>query len=241
MRFSRQFNFTSRVSAAMLSGACVLAWALATPVRTPASEDASPAGEVLVVLNEGFLNALLDAIVELTPPPKFPLGNRGSEACASEINLAREVKGTRTAVRFADGRITAPVAFRGSYLAPVVGCVRFEGRADTNFELAFDRARQVFTARINVREVKLSNVPSLMSSGLTGLVQDAIDRRVNPVEILRAEQVSTRLPVTKDSPLRLRATEIRHEVTGEELRLRIFYEIVRGQTSSGGSITGERR
>ena len=189
---------------------------------------ARPAGDVLVVLNEGFLNAVLEAIVESSPPPKFPLSARGaSDSCASEIVLAREVRGTRTAVRFADGRITAPVAFRGSYLAPVVGCVKFEGWADTDFALVFDRARQALTARINVREVKLGNVPSMMSSGVTGLVQDAIDRRVNPVEILRAEQVGARLPVTKDSPLRLRAAEIRHEVTGKELRIRIFYEITR--------------
>jgi hypothetical protein len=57
-------------------------------------------------------------------------------------------------------------------------------------------------------------------------VQDAIDERVNPVVILRAEQLGARLPVTRTDELRLRAADVRHEVAGRELRLRIVYEIV---------------
>ena len=90
----------------------------------------------------------------------------------------------------------------------------------------FDRARQAFNARVAVREVSLKNVPSVMNGWITALVQEAIDSRVNPVEILRAEQLGGRLPVTRDNSLRLRAREVRHEVAGKELRLRIAYEIV---------------
>jgi hypothetical protein len=80
---------------------------------------------------------------------------------------------------------------------------------------------------VTVRDLKLKNVPtSLLGGGLTGLVQDAIDERVNPVEILRAEQLGARIPVTRNDELRLRAADVRHEVTGRELRLRIVYEIV---------------
>jgi hypothetical protein len=58
------------------------------------------------------------------------------------------------------------------------------------------------------------------------MVQDAINERVNPLEILRAEQLGARIPITRDQQLRLRARELRHEVVGKELRLRIVYEIV---------------
>ena len=150
--------------------------------------------------------------------------------CASRIQLLREAAGTRTAVRFSDGRITAPVAFRGSYEAPLVGCLHFEGWADTSFRLEFDEAKQALDAHVTVRELKLRNVPaSLVGPGLTGLVQDAIDARVNPVEILRAEQLGARLPVTRGSELRLRARGVRHEVVGSELRLHIVYEIVQAE------------
>jgi hypothetical protein len=196
------------------------------------------AGEVLVVLNEQMLNALLEAMLALPVPPSFPLsrGARGDGAeassasrCASEVVLMRESQGTLTAVRFAEGRINAPVAFRGSYEAPLLGCLKFEGWADTRFELAFDQSRQVLTARVTVREVHLKDLPSVVGGGITQLVQEAIDRKLNPIELLRAEQLGARLPISQGNVLRLRAREVRHEIVQRELRLRIFYEVVRGE------------
>jgi hypothetical protein len=133
-------------------------------------------------------------------------------------------------VRLANGQINAPLAFRGSYSAALLGCLRFQGWADTNFNLTFDQAKQALVARVVVREVHLSKVPALMNNGITGLVQDALDARVNPIEILRADQLSLRLPLTKMSnsgALRLRAREVRHEVAPGELRVHIVYEFVR--------------
>ena len=70
----------------------------------------------------------------------------------------------------------------------------------------------------------------MLAGGVAGLVQDALDARVNPVEILRAEQLSADLPLRKVSSaggLRLRAREVRHEIVGSELRLHVVYEFVR--------------
>ena len=207
--------------------------ASARAVNAPAgrAERVSPAGEVVVVLSEEFLNSLLQAVASQPEPPSFPLKEGGAGGkCASHVQLLSESAGMRTAVRFREGRITAPVAFRGSYEAPLVGCLHFEGWADTAFSLEFDEAKQALNARISVRELKLRNVPaSLVGPGLTGLVQDAIDARVNPVEILRAEQLGASLPVTRGSELRLRARDVRHEVVGSELRLHIVYEIVQAE------------
>ena len=210
--------------------------ARATQTNTrPRETKAIQAGEVVVVLNEQIFNALLEAMFMLPNPPAFPLarGNSsegGNRNCASEIALAREMSGTRTAVRFQAGRINAPVAFRGTYSAPLIGCLKFEGWADTHLNLSFDRAKQALTARVEVKAVNLKKIPTLFGEGITGLVQDALDARVNPVEILRAEQLSARLPMTKTgsgASLRLRAREVRHEMLPNELRLRILYEFVR--------------
>jgi hypothetical protein len=204
------------------------------PAR-PSSGKAIPAGEVTVSLNEQLFNALLEAMFALPNPPTFPLARGNSSAgggrnCASEISLAREMNGTRTAVRFQAGRIVAPIAFSGSYSAPLIGCLKFEGWADTNLNLSFDGSKQALTARVEVKAVHLKKVPALFGDGITGLVQDTLDARFNPVEILRAEQLSARLPMTKTGSggtLRLRAREVRHEVLANELRLRILYEFVR--------------
>ena len=191
------------------------------------AERVSPAGEVVVVLNEEFLNSLLVAVASQPEPPSFPLSKESdaNKKCASVVHLLRESGGTRTGVRFIDGRITAPLAFRGSYSAPLLGCLNFEGWADAAFDLQFDRSKQTLNARVAVRELKLKNFPtSLLGGGLTGMVQDAIDSRVNPVEILRAEQLG--FPVMRGNNLRLRAREVRHEIAGKELRLHIIYETV---------------
>lgn len=228
--------------ATLLCACCVAAaLSLAVPARgvvvnkgfqTSGAERATPAGEVVVVLNEQFLNSLLDAVTSQPVPPTFPLsrgGSKPSAKCADEITLLPETKGTRTAVRFTGNLITAQVAFRGSYGAPLLGCLRFEGRADAVLNLSFDRERQTFNALISVRDVDLRNVPSVANGGITALVQEAIDKRVNPVEILRAEQLGARLPLNRDGNLRLRAADVRHEVAGKELRIRIAYEIARMQ------------
>ena len=193
----------------------------------PVAARVSPAGAVGVVLSEEFLNSLLEAVASQPEPPSFPLSKDGdaNRKCGNSVQLLREAVGTRTAVRFVDGRITAPVAFRGSYEAPLFGCLNFEGWADTAFNLEFDQAKQSLNARVTVRDLKLKNVPaSLLGGGLTGLVQDSLDSRVNPVQILRAEQLG--VPVMRGNNLRLRAREVRHEVVGKELRLHIVYETV---------------
>lgn len=180
------------------------------------------------MLSEEFLNSLLQAVASQPEPPTFPLSKGdGGGKCASQVQLLAESGGTRTSVRFRDGRITAPVAFRGAYDAPLVGCLHFEGWADTAFNLEFDQAKQALNARVSVNELKLKNVPSsLVGPGLAGLVQDAIDARVNPVEILRAEQLGARLPLARGPEMRLRARDVRHEIVGSELRLHIVYDIV---------------
>ena len=198
--------------------------------RGEAAGRAIPAGEVLVVLNEQTFNAILEGMLTLAEPPTFPLkrGGEASARCASEVTLARESQGVRTAVRFnPEGRIWLPIAFRGTYEAALLGCLKFEGWADAGLDLEFDRGRQALLGRVRVRDVRLKDIPSLLTNGVTLLVQDAIDRRFNPLEILRAEQLGARLPVRAGAPLRLRAREVRHEVAPKELRLRIVYEVVR--------------
>lgn len=201
--------------------------AVGTP-KTPSVERATPAGEVVIVLSEQLLSSIVEAIAAQPVPPTYKLSRgeaSGGQRCADAVTLLPELKGARTSVRFVDGRITAPIAFRGAYEPPLFGCVNFEGWADTAFDLEFDGAKQTLNARIRVRELNLRNVPSAVGGGLTGLVQDAIDDRVNPVEILRAEQLGAALPTSRGA-LRLRAKEVRHEVAGRELRLRVVYEIV---------------
>jgi hypothetical protein len=211
----------------------------------------SPAAEVTVTLNEQFFNSFLDAVFTRLKAPSFPLSitKAGSEKnrpaqgkgdapvavlshsslkpgyCDSVVILEREMGGVKTTVRFENGRVIAPLAFRGSYSVALLGCINFQGWADTVINLNFDRERQTLSAHVTVVDIHLSNIPSLASGVIVGLVQNSIDRRINPVEILQAAQLSTRLPITgSGGALRMRATEIRPEVAPGALSLHIFYE-----------------
>jgi hypothetical protein len=215
---------------------------------------ASQAAEVTVTLNEQFFNSLLDAIFTKLKAPSYPLSltKAGPEknspaldtktatavslshstekpgACASVVTLEREMNGVKTAVRFENGRVVAPLAFSGSYGVALIGCINFQGWADTIIKLEFDRERQLLSARVTIADIHLSNIPSLASGAIVGLVQSSIDRRINPIEILQAGQISPRVSIAvSGGALRLRATEIRPEVSPGALSLRIFYEFTK--------------
>jgi hypothetical protein len=160
-------------------------------------------------------------------PPAGALAIAPANQCASVVVLEREMNGVKTAVRFEQGRIVAPLAFTGSYSVLLLGCMRFQGWADTVINLDFDRERQVLSARVDVQDIHLSGIPSLANGVVINLVQNSLDTRINPVEILQAAQLTARLPITAaGGALRLRAREVRPEILPGSLRLHIIYEFV---------------
>jgi hypothetical protein len=214
----------------------------------PRQARAIPSAEVTIVLNEQFFNSFLDEVFTDLQAPSYKISaasealRKGKEAsaahvsaaaqneCASVIVLEREMDGVRTSVRFENGRIVAPLAFRGSYGSTLLGCLKFQGWADTTMKLEFDEARQVLNARVNVENIHLSNVPKAANFLLVGMVQKVIDMRINPVEIIQAAQLSARITVAAaGGSLRLRAREVRPEITKGALQLHIIYEFTRAE------------
>ena len=191
----------------------------------------APTAEATVTINEQFLNSFLAAMFDNLREPSVALNIPGSaptSGCVSEIKLKREVNGVRTAVHFEDGRIVGPLAFEGAYSSTLLGCIGFSGWADSEVNLSFDANRQAVIARFHLREIHLSDVPTLANGPVLNLVQNTIDRKYNPVEVLTLEQLSSRVNVAPaGGALRLRATEVRPEITPSALALHITYEFVR--------------
>jgi len=198
------------------------------------------APEATVSINQEFLNAFLDAIFLNLKAPSAPLeitsadkerSESESYGCSSVISLQREESGVRTAVKLEQGRITAPIAFAGSYNSTLLGCIEFRGWTDTTWQLEFDRSRQVLLARVQVQEIHLSNVPRLADASLTRIVQAAIDQRINPLVLVNLEQLSPRVPIAPaKGALRLRAKEVRPEVLPGTLLLHVIYEVAADNT-----------
>ena len=191
-----------------------------------------PGAEATVTVNEQFLNAFLTAIFDNLQEPSMPLtvgGAAPSAQCASEIRLKREVGGVRTAVHFENGRIVGPLAFSGAYYSSLLGCFEFSGWADSEVNLEFNNERRALVARFRLRDIHLNDVPALANGPLVNMVQTAIDRRYNPVDLITLEQLSTRVNIQPaKGALQLRAKEIRPEVTPAGLTLHVIYEFVKG-------------
>jgi hypothetical protein len=186
----------------------------------------SPAAEATVAINQQFANSFLDAIFDNLKEPSVSLSRtEGQYGCANVASLKREVAGVRTAVRFESGRIAAPLAFAGAYYSSLLGCIQFEGWANATINLEFDRGRQALIGRIRIEDIHLTNVPALASGPLLTLVQNAIDTRYNPFNLVTLEQLSARAPIPPaGGALRLRAKEIRPEITPGSLQLHLVYE-----------------
>jgi hypothetical protein len=213
--------------------------------------------EVTIQLNEQFFDALLDSIFKSSTPLEFPLSAKDSRfniqdsrlqiqnansfvsnfnesktenritQCSETIRLQREIDGVRTAVRFRDGKIYAPIAFSGNYNPPLVGCIAFSGWAETNIELGYDAERQILFGRAKVLNVSLSGTGGVGGSFVTRLVQSAIDKRINPIQILQTDKISFVVPVQNSGSLRMRAIGIRPEIANGVLNIRVVYEFLK--------------
>jgi hypothetical protein len=207
--------------------------------------------EVTIQLNEQFFDALLDAIFKHTTPPEFPLAlvkeeetrRKGDEEkisftnatfddkkplttapCPETIRLQREIDGVRTAVRLREGKISAPIAFTGTYNPPLIGCIEFSGVADANIDLEFDRERQALVGYIKVSSVNLSGTGGIGSTMIAGLVQSSIDKKINPLQILAMDKISFLVPIQGSKGLRMKALGIKNEIGNGVLNVRIQYE-----------------
>jgi hypothetical protein len=215
--------------------------------KRPRTVSSSPIAEATISLNEQFLNSFLDAMFTRLREPEFPLSivqntsdangemiltshasSTANQGCASVVVLERERNGVKTEVHFEDGQITAPLAFSGTYNTGLLGCLSFNGWARSVVTLEFDRERQAIFARVRVLEVQLNGIPRLANGVVVSLVQNSIDKRFNPYELFRAEQLSPVVPIkAAGGSLRLRAKEMRPEVIPGALRIYVTFEFER--------------
>ena len=236
MDLKKKSNFSLFLVAVNLTmlvlGACWPLYAQGTKTTSKAVRT----GDATVTLSEQFFNSFLEAIFDNLKPPSTPLvitasdKNRTDEAaqtCPNVLTLQREHDNVKTAVKFEQGRMVAPLAFTGSYNSTLLGCLQFRGWAQTEWNLEFDRNAQTLQARIRITDIHLENIPSLARGSVLQLVQSAIDSRINPLKVLRPEQLSSVVPIAPaGGSLRLRASEVKPEIVPGSVHLRITYEFL---------------
>ena len=210
-----------------------------------ASASQAQTADVTIQLNEQFFDALLDALFKNSNLPEFPLsqnkvGEKGKKEerekntwsnsfaantnCNETIKLQREIDGTRTAVRFREGKIYAPIAFTGNYNPPFIGCIDFAGVAETTIDLEYDTQKQSLIGRAKVLNVNLSGAGGIGGGLLARTVQSSIDKKINPIQILALDKISFVVPIQNAGSLKMKAVGIKHEVANNLLNVRISYE-----------------
>jgi len=185
--------------------------------------------EVTLSLNEGFFDSLLDTVFQNFDAPQFPLREgEPTSGCDETITILREKDKVRTAVRFRGGVIAIPLAFSGRYSLPLVGCVDFSGTADASAVLHFDLENQRIVARTNVNGISLTGTKGVGAGLVASLVRGSIDRKINPIEVIKLDKMSFVFPVRDAGNIRLKAVSARTEPGLGVLHIHITYEFLKG-------------
>jgi hypothetical protein len=207
-----------------------------TAVLKPAPGGDAP-GTIVMALDDKFFDQVLGSIFRDLGSPSFKLSRNDDQAtdspmrpavfqsgCTNFITLLPESSNEKTRVQFSGGQITLPLAFSGSYNA-LGNCMQFKGWAQTTIQLSFDQPKQTLYGQLNVEGVNLEGVAPVANSFVTVFVQNAINQRVNPLELLRAPQLVPVIPVkASGGVLKAEVKDVRAEVLEGSLRLHITYE-----------------
>jgi hypothetical protein len=212
-------------------------------VRAP-EPGGPPPGTAVVELNEQFFNELLGTIFSELGQPAFRLGSaqrpfdggasdegeaflvRAQEGgCQNQIVILPEASGVQTGVRLENGQVLAPLAFTGSYNASVFGCQNLRGTAQANIQLRFDPQTQNLYGQLNVDTVNLEGLSPLLAGPITAFVQNVLNQRVNPLTLMRGDQITVAIPVqATGGTLRAQATGVNSEIVDRKLRLYVTYD-----------------
>ena len=203
------------------------------PLRPPdASGDTS--GTVAVTVDEKFFDSLLGTIFRQLGPPQLKLSQNQEQtpiqpaasqnSCSDVLVLSPEGSNVKTEVRFTGGKITAPLAFTGSY-SVLTKCMQFKGTAKATVDLSFDQAKQTVFGQLNVEEVRLDDVPPIISSLVTAFVRKTISEKLNPFEVLQVSQLALSLNVqASGGVVKARVKDVRAEVQEGALKLYLTYD-----------------
>lgn len=159
-------------------------------------------------------------------PLRFSYGLlQETQQCTNTITLLPEGSNVQTALSFSDNKISMPLAFKGSNYITLFGCVEYAGWAQANLELRYDESQKTVFGQINVETVNVDGLSPTISGFVTPVVQTTLNNRVNPVTILRGDQIRLNLPIAATGGnLQAQIQDVRAEVKDNALNLFVIYD-----------------
>jgi len=195
---------------------------------------------VTLTLDDRFFDALLEAVFRDGGSLDFPMDDKGPSqvevqqrasvlggSCVEVVSIRKESRGRKTLARLMDGKIFLPMAFSGTYDPPLLPCIEYSGFAETEIVLDFDRRAQTLIGRVVVTKVSLDGTGGVASGLVARLVQNSIDKRVNPIQIVGLDKVSMMIPVQNSANVSMKAVDVKHRISRGLLTLTITYDFLR--------------
>ena len=205
------------------------------PVGAP-DNSGEASGTVSVTIDEKFFDSLMGTIFQKLGPPQLKLAQNQaplplqpvafqSSSCGNALVLDPQgSNNVKTGVRFTGGKITAPLAFSGSY-SILAKCIQFKGTAKATVDLSYDRDKQIVFGQLNADELTLDDVPPIVNSVVTAFVRKTIAEKLNPFEVLRVSQLALSLPIqASGGSLKAQVKDVRKDVQEGSLRLFLTYD-----------------
>jgi hypothetical protein len=192
------------------------------PVRAP-DPSGPPDGTAVVELDERFFNTLLASIFKDLGKPSFP--PKASAGCQNQVVIEPSSGDTQTGVVLQNGRVTVPLAFSGAYDTMIFGCQNLRGTAEATIDFRFAADEQTLYGQLNVTGVNVEGMSPLLGGPVTAFVQGAINQRVNPLVLMRGQQLTLSIPVqAAGGTLKAQARDVREEAKDGKLRLYVTYD-----------------
>jgi hypothetical protein len=203
------------------------------PVLPPASSG-DTSGTVTVTVDEKFFDSVLGTIFRQLGPPQLQLSPNQPQpqpspaaapnSCGDVLVLNPEGDNVKTGVKFTGGKITAPLAFTGSY-SVLTKCMEFKGTAQATVDLSFDQQKQTVFGQLNVDDVVLDGVPPIVSNLVTAFVRKTISEQLKAFEVLQVSQLALSLNVqASGGSVKARVKDVRAEVQEGSLKLYLTYD-----------------
>ncbi len=217
------------------------------PIKAP-EPGGNPPGTAGVVIDQPFFDAVLAAIFRDMNQPVFPISAESQNLeqpdfraqkiaffqneCEGSVVLLPEGSGVKTGIKLENSRISAPLAFRGS--TTLFGtCYQFSGWAQAGLNLRYDSEQRTVFGQIEVETVNLDGVTPLVSGIIARFVQASLNQRVNPIVILRGDQIALSLPIAAtNGTLNGKVKDVRAEVKENALSLYVNFDFA-GTKESG--------
>jgi len=191
------------------------------PVRAP-DAGGPPPGTAVIELDEQFFGALLDSIFRDLNKPAFPPA--AGEGCQNRVVIEPNAGDVKTGVLMREGKVIVPLAFSGTYNL-LGNCQNLSGTAEAGLEFRFAAEEQTLYGQLNVAGVNLEGMSPVLSGFVTAFVQGAINQRVNPLVLLRGQQLTLAIPVqAAGGTLQAQAREVHEEAKDGKLRLLVTYD-----------------